>query len=269
MPPSQTPMMPAGGIPTGVANGGADSTMYTMTDATIPSETPAAKDKKSLLIYIVCGVITLVSLVIAVFAFMDSSNKAAELKKIKKQFAGGEEVVIDGETVTPSVKKKNPVLSATNPEIYNVEYESINYELSDGATYRFSLAIRDGEVFTCSSKEFRSSPEGYKETNRQCAVNNVSGKIYKVFDILDTDDSQNDLLGFLLEDGTIDFVKIYVGLKNMQFNVVGKIDAGGFVSDAMKIKAFQQDSISGKEVTVFTLPDGKYAQYKKSMLKYN
>ncbi|MBO7560451.1 hypothetical protein J6T21_00200 [Candidatus Saccharibacteria bacterium] len=266
MPPLQTPTAPAGGMPNGVVNG--DNTMYTMTDATIPP-VDTSKDKKSLLIYIACGAIALISIIIAIFAFMDSSNKAAELKKIKKQFAGGEEVVIDGETVSPGSKAKNPVISGANPDIYNIEYESINYELDDGATYRFSLAIRDGEVFTCSSKEFRSSPEGYKETNRKCAVNNVSGKIYKVFDILDADDSQNDLLGFLLEDGTIDFVKIYVGLKNMQFNVLGKINAGGFVSDAMKIKAFQQDSISGKEVVVFTLPDGKYAQYKKSMLKYN
>ena len=268
MPPSQTPMTPVGGIPTGIANGATNNPVYTMPDANTPAAS-TFKAKKQLLIYIACGAVAFISIIIAIFAFMDSSSKAAELKKLKKQFAGGEEVVIDGQTVVPASKSKNPVISATSPEIYNIEYESIDYDYGNNSTSRFSLAIRDGEVFTCSAKEYSSSSEGYKENNRQCTVNNISGKIYKVFHILDVNDSQNDLLGFLLEDGTIDFAKIYVGLKNMQFNVVGKIDAGGFVTDATTIKAFQQDSISGKEVVVFTLSDGRYAQYKKSMLKYN
>lgn len=253
-------------MPNGAANGG---NMFSMTDATVANSGAAAPDnKKNLLIYIACGAITLISIIIAIFSFMDSSSKAAEIKKLKKQITSGEEVVIDGQTVS-GTRTKNPVISAPGPEVYNVEYSSINYELDNGTTYHFSLAVRDGEVFTCTAKEFSSTSDGYKENNKQCAVNNVSGKIYKVFDIIDPSDSQNDLLGFVLEDGTIDFVKIYVGLKNMQFNVVGKINPGGFVTDVMTIKAFQQDSVSGKEVVGFTLSDGSFVQYKKSMLKYN
>ncbi len=267
MPPSQTPMTPAGGMPVGIVNGGAgNGTMFSMTE---PDNPPIQqKDKKNLLIYIACGAVSLICIIIALFSFVDSSNKSNEIKKLKKQITEGGEVVIDGETISSGVRSKNPILSASYPEIYNIEYNSINYELDDSAVYNFSFAIRDGKVITCNAKKIYASGS-YSEENKECAVNNISGNIYKVIDILDQNDPQNDLLAFVLEDGTVDFVKIYTGLKNMQFNALGKIDAGGFVTDAMTVKAFKQDSLRGTDAVTFTLSDGKYVQYKKSMLKYN
>ena len=267
MPPLQQNPMASGGMPP-VNNlppvGGNNNTMLAMT------ETNAAKPKRDvkLIGLIACGVVAFLSMIMALVSFVDSGNKAAEIKKLKNQIANGESIVIDGETISTSARAKNPVLTATYPQIYNLDYDSKTYEMDGGALYNFTFTIRDGKVITCSAKKILSGTSGYSEDNKQCAVNGVSGNIYKVVDITDPDNPEGDLLAFLLEDGTIDFVKIYLGLKNMQFNVAGKINPGGFATDVMNVRLYEQESLSGKEVMLMTLADGSFVEYKKSMLQF-
>lgn len=241
------------------------NTMLAMT------ETDPAKQKidKKLIILVACGVVTLLSIVVALFSFVESGKKTAEINKLKRQITNGEEIVIGNETISVGGRSKNPVLSATYPEIYNIDYNSREYAFDDGANYTFSFTIRDGKVISCAAKKLYDSVDGYTEDNKQCSINNISSNIYKVIDITDSGNPEEDLLAFLLDDGTIDFVKVYAGLKNMQFNIAGKIDAGGFVTDVMNVKLFQQNSLNGKDATIFTLSDGNFVQYKKSMLHYN
>ena len=266
MPPLQTPMSP-GGMPTGIMNNGGMQTDNTMLAMTETDPTKKKMDKKMILL-IACGVVTLLSVIMALVSFVDSGKKANEIKKLKQQITSGGEVVIDGETITTATRTKNPILTATYPEVYNLKYESKEYELEDGIVYSFSFIVREGKILSCSAKKVFVN-DGYSEENKKCSFNNISGKIYKFADITDQDRPEDDLLAFLLEDGTIEHAKIYTGLKNMQFNITGKLDAGGFATDIMNVKIFEQEALDGgKEATVITLSDGTAVQYKKNMLHY-
>lgn len=263
MPPiqTQTPMMPGNGMPQ-QPQGGAMLSMTEMGDDN------KKKLSKQMIIMIACGACAFIFMILSLVLLMDRNKRVAEINALKKQITDGGSIVIDGETITPSTREKNPAISATYPSIYNFSYSSRSYEDESGASYTFTISIRDGKVFSCDAN--KTSADSASGTDmKKCQVSNLSGDIYKFVEIIDKDNSKNDLLGFIMTDGSVDFVQISKGLKNLNFEIVGKINPGGFVTDAFTVKQFTKDDITGDDVVIFVLADGSYAQYKKSMLHYN
>ena len=231
---------------------------------------PQPKEKTDIKRFIpmILGGLAALNLILALVFFLGQQNSAKEVATLKKQITDGGSIVIDGETIIPSSRDKNPVISATYPNVYNINYSSNTYEYDGNSTYSFTLSIRDGKVHSCDASKV--SLDSAKGTDmKQCKVTDLSGDIYKLVEIIDASDHTKDMLGFVMTDGTVDFVQIYKSLQNMEFKVAGKIDAGGFVTDAFTVKQFTKDDLTGEDVAIFVLADGSFKQYKKSMLHYN
>ncbi len=223
------------------------------------------------------AIIALCGIGFGVFGMMQSQKKDDKASDLKVQIKNAdgttttletpEITTADGTTTVTitdtNVKKSNPIISATSPRHYRLQLKSNqiylpeNYEPSS-----ISISIENGEINSCLVE---IGGDVTRQSN--CNINGLSGKIYKAVEIERGQDASGDSIGFILENGSVEYLSLDNALGKSDFTVKkAKID--GFVTDVVNyISFFEEDKVGGGITTVFVLSDGSYVEYDDSMFE--
>lgn len=194
----------------------------------------------------------------------DANGKISTLETDKIKVSDDSQTV----TITDSAtsQKQNPVISATAPKTFRIDFESPTLPIGNEPHY-VQLGIQDGAVSSCSI--FIRSGTGNR-FDRECSgINGLSGKIYKPVVAGAGQDASGSNVAFIMTDGTVSYIP-NVDLANGLVNggtatIKGTLNIDGFVVDAFTVSA-SDDGMSGYATTVFVLSDGTYVTYDDSML---
>ena len=101
---------------------------------------------------------------------------------------------------------------------------------------------------------------------RECNITGLNGKIYKVVDFWAGHMKMNENIGFIMQDGTVQYFDFNNAVANNDFSVK-KLNINGFVIDAFDMGIGSTESpIGGYVATIFVLSDGSNIKYTESML---
>ncbi len=220
-----------------------------------------------------------------IYGMIQSSQKDDQISDLKVQIEDSngkvttletDEIKISDDSQTDStVKKQNPVISATAPMIYNIYFKSGTIGYGENGEFSLSLNIHNGEISECNvnsvdSKWVGGNDGGIVSNTRflkNCSINGITGKIYKVVEVGEGHDALYDSVAFIMEDGSVEYLSLNDALEKSDFNIKGKLKIDGFVVDAFTIGVGQEGApAGGYGSTIFVLADGSYVKYDTSML---
>lgn len=199
----------------------------------------------------------------------DAEEKAAAIETEKIEIAEPE-----GEEIADiTVNSQNPVVRSSDPdEGFLLNFNATVY--GDPNANNVFMTVENGEIVACEigKKEYAASNGGeaasYSVSKvKDCVINGVSGKIYKVVDFWAGQMKMDDNIGFILEDGTVEYVKFSDLIANSEVNVK-KLNVGGPVVDAFDVGVHPTNSsVGGYVSTVFVLGNGEVVKYSEAMVE--
>lgn len=204
----------------------------------------------------------------------DAEEKVAKLETSKKSGSDGGTIEITdlNEGVTEAADsvslRQNPIIKSNNPdEEYSFIFSSsVNNSLDKD---NISIRIKDGDITECTvgHKEYTGTGGGYTITNmNNCNITGLNGKVYKVIGFWSGQMKMNDNIGFIMQDGTVQYFDFNNAVSNNDFSVK-KANIDGFVVDAFDVGVDPTGSPMGGHVaTVFILSDGSSVKYSEAML---
>ena len=81
------------------------------------------------------------------------------------------------------------------------------------------------------------------------------------------DRSDKDSIGFIMEDGSVEYLYLNDALERGDFNIDGKLKIDGVVTDIISIGVGVEDGVGGYGSTVFVLANGDYMLYDESLFE--
>ena len=147
-------------------------------------------------------------------------------------------------TITDSVAQaKNPMI--TNPD-YRVVYQTAGRE-------NVLLYANNGTLTNC-----------YVQTSTfdDCTISGITGKISKISEAGEGQDSSDAKIIFIMEDGSGEYVSLWEMIEN-KTATAKKANISGFVTDTINIDV--TDGMSGYASTLFVLSDDSTVKYNNSM----
>lgn len=238
---------------------------------------------------VIASIVAVCGIGFGVYGMIQSSQKDSQISDLKVQVEDSngkittletDEIKVsdDSQTITISdstVKKQNPIISATAPMIYSINFTSGAIGYGENGEFSLSLNVRNGEVSGCSVNSIDSKWVGGNDGGivrntrflKDCSISGITGKIYKVVEIGEGHDALYDSVAFIMEDGSVEYLSLNDALEKSDFNINGKLKIDGFVVDAFTIGVGQEGaSAGGYGSTIFVLADGSYVKYDTSML---
>lgn len=238
-------------------------------------EIPKPKNKTGMIIGMVaCIVLAIGGVGFGVYGMMQKSNHTSDMK-VEIKNADGQITALetdkisisdDKKTITiadTNVETKNPIISAKSPLIYQLSFTSGVFSTGTTST-SVDISVRDGEIIYC---QLYSGSYDNRRASKECAVNGLSGKIYKVLEAGEGHDPYDDKIIFILEDGSVDFFPLSDIANSSNLKIKGKAKINGFVTDAIRISVAEKGYAGGGSSTVFILSDGSIARYDETMFK--
>ena len=204
-----------------------------------------------------------------VWMMMDSNTQKDSLNKqisdLRKQNNDlleqiEDDVEIDIET---GLAHKNPVIESDNSEVfYSLGFES-SYILGQ-STKRVTISVTDGKVSLCKIME-RIADSSWRDVE-ECSIDGIDGNIYKIVEFGEGQENSGDMIGFIMEDGKVAYLKLYDFASNNSVSIQGYLNVDGVVTDALEI-GVGNGVAGGYGSTVFVFSDGSVAKYDGSMLE--
>ena len=190
-----------------------------------------------------------------------AEGKVAQLTTDKVTITDPDGGVVEIEDATTGYQ--NPVIkSLSSEEKYQVPFYSGSVVESK---QRLSIMIDNGEISSCS---VQTPVDEYSWSNTECNISGLSGEIYKVVEFGAGQMNIDDQIGFIMTDGTIQYLPLYESIENNNFSIRGTMKLDGYIIDALKITVGSTVSpAGGYRSTVFVMSDGSYVKYDKSMLE--
>ncbi len=213
-----------------------------------------------------------------VYGMINASNKTTDISDLNIQYTTkeGESVKIDTDKIEISddkktikidesnVKKTNPIINSTATERYGISYNTSFYA-SDGTPKSIRIYVNNGVISNCDVYAVEPASTHLKE----CKINGISGKIYKIATIHEGHDADDDSVAFILEDGTVDYLPLNgVFESSSEETIKGKVNISGFVTDIFWIGVSSTDpeAIGGGTSSVFVLSNGTFVKYDKATM---
>ena len=184
---------------------------------------------------------------------------------LQEQLGSGE-IVVDTENVNPIIT------SSDSGEEYSIYFDSSNvYGVSDANIV--NIGIKDGTISSCElgKRVYESNQEGYNTYGttkiKDCNITGISGEIYKVVEFGAGQDNSDSNIGFILTDGTVDYLPLYESVRDDNFAIRGKVGVGGDVVDIFSVGVDPTTSpVGGYMSSVFVLNDGTFVKFNEAML---
>ena len=236
------------------------------------------KNRAMVLGMVFLGILAVGGIGFGIWEMMDGNSQKEQLNSqidtLKSQNGelsekiNGLTVLDDGSGDGVSATYSNPIMS------YSVGYQSSDVPLGDDGLYNFSISIKNGEIESCNtysiSREWvdTSSGGGSVESRKiygDCGVNGLAGKVYKIVEIGEGQDSSQNYIAFILEDGSVQYAPLIDSMNKQTINLGEKLNVGGFVTDVIDVNVTGDNGGSGYGSTIFVLRDGSTKKYDESM----
>lgn len=162
-----------------------------------------------------------------------------------------------GETTSETLASaKNAIIAAEAPSVYRMYYKG-NYYTSDMKMNNLNITVRDGKVEQCY----------FDDRQQECTISGLEGRIYKVVQVAKGQDLINPLAGFIMEDGSVQYLDLEACGNNDDCRILGKLKIDGFVRDAVEVAVGSTDETArgGYGATVFVLDGARVIEYDESM----
>lgn len=167
---------------------------------------------------------------------------------------GGE--TTEGTASGASTSAKNAIVAVEAPSVYRMYYKG-NYYTSDMKMNNLNITVRDGKVEQCY----------FDDRQQECTISGLEGRIYKVVQVAKGQDLINPLAGFIMEDGSVQYLDLEACGNNDDCRILGKLKIDGFVRDAVEVAVGSTDETArgGYGATVFVLDGARVIEYDESM----
>ena len=235
------------------------------------------KGKGAILGMILLGILAVGGISFGVWEMLDANTQKEQLnsqistlKQQNNELQGklSEATSKPTDTTDSASAQQNPIVkSNSSDEEYSFSYNS-TIDTDSNIDY-ISIRIKDGDVSGCSvgHKEYTGANGGYTVKDiSECDVTGLNGKIYKVVGFWAGQMKMNENIGFIMQDGTVQYFDFNNAVANNDFSVKN-LNIDGFVVDALDMEVGSTGSSAGGYVaTVFVLSDGSNVKYTESML---
>ncbi len=238
-----------------------------------PPQLPKSKRKKPIPTIILACTTAIFAGFAVFFGYQYLSSDQANNSQPNNTNETTQPITSSESTETEEIVYKNPIIKASNPnEHYSVGFTSAIFR-SNGKEYTLDIGIENGKIATCTVFTDIQNVGDYgttKRKDRDCQISGLSGEIYKIVEVGEGHEASGDIAAFIMEDGTVQYLKLQEAFDNMDFNIKDKINIDGFVTDIFNIGAgFYDDNgefLGSGGSTVFILRDGTYLKYDPSSM---
>ena len=219
----------------------------------------------------ICAILAVGGIGFGVYGMMQkSSSRPAEMRIEVRNEDGTTttletekiEVSDDNKTVTitdTNISGKNPVISAQAPNVYALGFQS-----GILTNIFLSIGVKDGKVSSCTIIS-GNHMEGREKS--QCTITGLSGNIYKVVEVGAGHDALNDIVAFIMEDGTMQYFPLKDIENKTAFSAKNVLNTGGFVVDAIDVGVSSTEGVGGYGAAVLVFKDGSFKEFDHSMLQ--
>ena len=204
------------------------------------------------------------------WAYLSGGQKEAELNgkisDLESQLVGQSTVIGNDGAVNGVNDYKNPVIKSTNSEkSYSIMFESSLINSNTDANI-VSINLENGAVSSCELGKRTYEADGGNGTSMagSCRITGLDGEIYRIVEIGAGHDNSENVIGFIMTDGTVKYIPLYDAIERNEFAVKGSLKIDGYVIDKCDINV--GEGMTGYHSTVFVLSDGTFIEYDKSML---
>ena len=228
---------------------------------------PAQKKAGGMLIgLIILAIVALGGIGFGVWAMMDGNNQVADANK---KVAAANQQVNELEKQNEELQDKldrqegqnasagtggdasvnsNPVIKGTDLIVYYDDGSFfMNYE--DGTYLSARVVVMDGSITECKYKD------------EDCAVNGLTGEIYKMSNLVYGNGGDNGEFAFLMNDGSV----YYINYKNYDVDnhvfTAKKIKIDGFVKDIVSLEECSRESYGCARATLLVLSDNSFVSF--------
>lgn len=162
----------------------------------------------------------------------------------------------------------NQILVSSDPnKIYTINYSSPTY-YPEGSV--LTIALTDGAITYCRIG-IRTAPDAiaYGEVAgaRDCEIGGISKKIHRIVEFGSGHEYSFFNVGFIMEDGTVQYLPIQDALENGNFNAEKTLKIDGYVIGTIDPNVTVLPQGYGHRRTVFILNDGSFVGFDESMLQ--
>ena len=226
----------------------------------------------------ILSIVTLASVAFGVYGMFSQSQKISDLETQIANCANTDTGASNNEATATTCpdntiienaisKYKNPVISTNSDKTYAIFFESSR----NNDNIRVSIGVRDGQIEKCTLEIKTYLDEYGINSSKQvgeCNITGLSGKIYKIIEIEYGHDNLYNNIGFIMDNGTVQYIPLFDAIENNDFSIKGALNIDGYVIDAFRVGAGPADpnAHGGYNTTIFVLSDGSYLEYSDSML---
>ena len=201
------------------------------------------------IVTVIACIVAVCGIGFGVYSFIENSNKSQEISRLKIEMdnlKSGEEENTDAVNVF-----QNPIIKS---EALNGSTLLEEFVVKTDEEHHLYIGVKNGKIDSC-----------YVD-NARCEITSLDGNIYKVIEFGRGLDSSITYIGFIMEDGTINYFRFgYDNVSDSSYVANNKLKIDGFVVDGLNIHV-PQENYGGYPSTVFVLKDGNYSQFNESML---
>lgn len=234
----------------------------TPSSASAPMGMPVKKSGKGMLYGMIIFIILAIGGIgFGVWAMMDGNTQKANLEKQISDLRVQndqllEQIAEGGNNNNTNKSYNNPIIESNKTdEVYHVYFIGYTVDSFYNNEHKVEIYVENGSVSTC-----RISGVG-------CTVSGLSGEIYKVIEFGTMPDGSESHIGFIMEDGSIQYLPSLSSDSGPNLSIAGTLNIDGYVIDAVGVSVYTGAEIGGgSPSTVFILRDGSIVEYNNSML---
>ena len=217
----------------------------------------------------ICSILAIAGIGFGVYGMMESSHKSNEIDQLKVEINDKDQKIAsfetdhltftDGDTeidITDSANAElHPVISSTADYYFDPYYQSSNYYAGSLGNRHVDIRIRDGKISSCTVSSDSTM------VNDNCTINGLSGDVYKIATVGEGQNNPEEV-GFILTDGTVEYIKLGDLVTNGTADVVGTYNLDAPVMDIISTSVFPTNSpIGGYSTSIFVLSNGDTVPY--------
>lgn len=210
-----------------------------------------------------------------VWAWMDGNTQKdqlnSQISSLQQQNAELQDELASGGNVVGGADYANPVIVSQDSEkTYTIDYSSSKVlggtDALGESNQVLDISVANGKIVGCSvsTAEYHEGGGVSRTNSKDCVIDGLDGDIYKIVEFGAGHDNLNDMVGFIMTNGTVYYLPLYESVQNENYSIRGKVNLPGKVVDILTTGV--SNGVTGWIDTVFVFEDGTIIEYDESML---
>lgn len=211
-----------------------------------------------------------------VWAWMDGNTQKdqlnSQINSLQQQNGELQEKLANsGTIIIGSEDYVNPVItSADSEKTYTISFSSSRVlggtDALGESSQVLDISVANGKIVGCSvsTAEYHEGGGVSRTNSKDCVIDGLDGDIYKIVEFGAGQDNLNDIVGFIMTNGTVYYLPLYESVQNENYSIRGKVNLPGRVVDVLATGV--SNGVTGWNDTVFVFDDGTIVEYDESMM---